>query len=112
MLIALGICDFGFAFSEKEVLVNAAREGARIGSLPGYSCAQAEERALLYMQTSGVTGTAACEYANLSAGGLEFQTVQVTVTFTHRYTIIGRFASLASAPLTATVVMRIESMGS
>jgi hypothetical protein len=31
-----GIVDFGFAFQRYEVITNAAREGARLASLPGY----------------------------------------------------------------------------
>ena len=37
LLVVLGIAEFGFIFQRYEVLTNAAREGARIAVLPGYS---------------------------------------------------------------------------
>ena len=37
LLVMLGIIDFGFLFQRYEVVTNAAREGARVAILPGYS---------------------------------------------------------------------------
>jgi hypothetical protein len=37
LLIIGGICDFGLLLQRYAVLSNAAREGARMGSLPGYT---------------------------------------------------------------------------
>ena len=37
VLIVVGIFDFGFAFQQYEVVTNAAREGARMAVLPGYT---------------------------------------------------------------------------
>ena len=36
MMVVLGCVDFAFVFHHNEVITNAAREGARVGSLPGY----------------------------------------------------------------------------
>jgi Flp pilus assembly pilin Flp len=36
LVVIAGIVDFGFLFQRYEVLTNAAREGARLASLPGY----------------------------------------------------------------------------
>ncbi len=35
LLVVMGIIDFGFLFQRYEVVTNAAREGARIATLPG-----------------------------------------------------------------------------
>ena len=44
LLVVLGIAEFGFIFQRYEVLTNAAREGARIAVLPGYSTADVQAR--------------------------------------------------------------------
>ncbi len=37
LVVIAGIVDFGFAFQRYEVITNAAREGARLGTLPQYT---------------------------------------------------------------------------
>ena len=39
LLVVLGIAEFGFIFQRYEVVTNAAREGARMAVLPGYTTA-------------------------------------------------------------------------
>ena len=39
MLLTAGILDFGMMLRTYEVVVNASREGARVGILPDYNCA-------------------------------------------------------------------------
>lgn len=58
MLMMAGIFDFGFLFRSWEVVTNAAREGARVGVLPSYSCDDAtpddvQSRVDAYMEASG-----------------------------------------------------------
>ena len=43
LLVLFGIIDFGFMFQRYVVLTNAAMEGARVGILPGYHMADAQE---------------------------------------------------------------------
>ncbi len=46
LLVVAAIIDFGFLFQRYEAVTNAAREGARIAVLPGYThcrCAGARE---------------------------------------------------------------------
>ena len=60
LLVVLGIIEFGFLFQQYEVITNAAREGARIATLPTYSA------------NAGVTQTNVTARVNqyLTAGGL------------------------------------------
>ena len=44
LLVVLGIAEFGFIFQRYEVITNAAREGARLAVLPGYTTADVEAR--------------------------------------------------------------------
>jgi Flp pilus assembly protein TadG len=90
LLVVLGIIEFGFMFHEYEVVTNAAREGARIAVLPAYSATDAQNRAVQYLQASGlqsaqitplptVTGPAAVAIG----GGKCVSTVTVTVSYAH-----------------------------
>ena len=45
-----GIVDFGFLFQRYEVVTNAAREGARLASLAGYTDAAARTRVREYIR--------------------------------------------------------------
>ena len=49
-VVIAGIVDFGFAFQRYEVITNAAREGARLGSPTGYNAAFVQERVRQYVK--------------------------------------------------------------
>jgi Flp pilus assembly protein TadG len=57
LMIIAGIFDFGMMFRAWEIVTNAAREGARIGTLPGYTAQDIDARVEQYMAVSGVTTT-------------------------------------------------------
>ena len=44
LMTVLGIVDFGFLFHRQEVVTNAAREGARVAALPGYTATDVQDR--------------------------------------------------------------------
>ena len=48
LLVMLGIAEFGFMFQRYEVVTNAAREGARLAVLPGYTDADVQARVASY----------------------------------------------------------------
>jgi len=125
LLVMLGIADFGFMFQRYEVLTNAAREGARIAVLPGYSDADVITRVTGFLSAGGVpvTGAAASPtnpvvtVTNVSVAlpvGTALQAKRVQVTFTHSYMFIGPIAGMFSGtfngtvPITARAVMRNE----
>ena len=62
LIIIAGIVDFGFMFQAFMVVNNAAREGARVRILPGYTNADATARVNNYMSASGLTGTRRCAF--------------------------------------------------
>ena len=50
-------CSGGpYMFQKYEIVTNAAREGARVGVLPGYTPTDAENRALAYLDAGGLGG--------------------------------------------------------
>jgi Flp pilus assembly protein TadG len=138
LLVVFGIFDFGFMFQRYEVVTNAAREGARVGVLPGYGVTDAQNRALDYLTAAGLGGptvttrSAPCTgglvtnsrcavavlgTATISGGGLPAKTVQeitVTVQYDHEFTFVGPLmglfgSSLGTVRLQAVSTMRLES---
>lgn len=115
LLLVMGIVDFGFLFQRYVVLTNAAVEGARVASLPGYTAADAEARVQEYATTGGVPGavTAVATPVTLpGAGGGTWPGMQMTVThvYTLQYvapimTLVGG-SSASSITLTARSTMR------
>jgi Flp pilus assembly protein TadG len=118
MLVMCGIFDFGFLFQRWEVLTNAAREGARIAALPGYTETDVNARVDSYLMAGGVPGPAVTTltYQSVTAGGRTFNLAKVTVTYTHDYAFLGPILSIfgggaTTVPLRATATMRVESQG-
>ena len=120
LLVVLGIAEFGFIFQRTEVVTNAAREGARIASLPGYSTADVQARVAAYVTagrvpTTGTNPVIAVTDVSIptTPGGPVLTAKRVTVTYLHTYmflTGIGSWfgATYATVPLTAVSEMRTE----
>jgi Flp pilus assembly protein TadG len=126
LLLAMlaGIVDFGRMFQRMEVTTNAAREGARLASLPGYSQTDVQNRVRAYMDAgvsvgAGARTTATRTVVNITpgGGGASFQAAQVVVSYTDNYLILGPIVTLiggsaanfSSVTLTATSTMRLET---
>jgi Flp pilus assembly protein TadG len=134
LVVVFGIIDFGFMFQRYESVTNAAREGARLGVLQnsaGYTAIEAQNRAISYLQASGLNGTVrACGAAMLKnsmcaqmttqtvtvAGSTPAKTVdQVTVIveYDHEYSFVGPImnlfgSGLGSIRLRSASIMRRE----
>ncbi len=57
IFIIAGIFEFGMMFRALEAVTNAAREGARVGVLPGYNPPDVQTRVNDYLDAAGLTGT-------------------------------------------------------
>lgn len=129
LLLAMfaGIVDFGRMFQRLEVTTNAAREGARLASLPGYSQTDVQNRVRAYMDTGIQTGagartTVTRTIVNVTpgGGGAQFQAAQVLVNYSDSYLILGPIVTLiggnaatfSTVTLSATSTMRLETAGS
>jgi len=64
VLLLAGIFDFGNMFRSYEVVTNAAREGARVGVLPGYDPVDVQARVDAYLGASGLTGARTTNVVN------------------------------------------------
>ena len=122
LLVVLGIAEFGFIFQRYEVITNAAREGARIAVLPGYSTADVQNRVRAYV-TQGRVPTRTTPTPNLSVtvapveipvpGRAPINGRRVTVTYTHSYMFLPGMGAwfgttYTTVPLTAVAEMRVE----
>jgi Flp pilus assembly protein TadG len=129
LIIVLGIFDFGFLFQRYEVVTNAAREGARVGVLPGYAVGDAQDRAETYLDAGGLSGSAPVHAVDCDSGALvngkrctyavkttatfgspskTVGVVRVTVAYDHEFTFVGPLMSLFSGSL-GTVRMKAVS---
>jgi len=116
LLLIVGIFDFGFLFQKYQVLTNAAREGARMAVLTGYSAADVENRVAAYLAAGGATGTpttAVVDDLITPGSGAPFTAKKVTVTLDHTYLYLAPIASLfggtfGTVTLKATSEMRVE----
>ena len=120
LLVFAAIVDFGLVMQRYLTLNNAAREGARIAVLPGYSQTDVQNRVTEYVREG--TGDFTLSPATLrTAVSIDppgatpaFPAFQVSVTMPYNYVIVGPVLqlfnkSLSSITLTAVSTMRIES---
>jgi Flp pilus assembly protein TadG len=99
LTLVLGAIDWGWYFFLREVVTNAAREGARVGSVNQ----DGQAAAAAYLTNLGLTqGTATSQPGNV--GGIS--TVRVTVTYPAG-SLTG-FLPVVPATITAQAQMRIE----
>jgi Flp pilus assembly protein TadG len=119
LLVVLGIAEFGFMFMRYEVITNAAREGARIAVLPGYSVTDVQNRVTAYVTQGRVPTTVTnptVTVANVDIpvpGRLPISARRVTVAYTYNYMFLPGIGALfgqtyATAPLVAVAEMRME----
>lgn len=130
LIVIAGIVDFGFAFQRYEVITNAAREGARMASLPvGYSEDEIKARVRDYIQaglslsptaldTAVPLSNITVDYPDLTIGSgssaISIDTARVTVAYHHNWLLLRPLLGLInkswgeSITLTATSRMRRE----
>ena len=115
LMVVLAIVDFGFMFQRYEVVTNAAREGARIAVLAGYSSSDIQTRVESYASAGGlpIAPTVAVTNTSITAGTTTWPAKTVSVAYPHQYVFLGGIASwfggsFTSVTLTATSTMRTE----
>lgn len=121
LFVMLGIVEFGFIFQRYEVVTNAAREGARMAVLPGYTNTDVDTRVRVYVTQGKVPTTTTNPNVAVTdvsipvgAGLPPINAKRVTVTYTHSYTFLPKIATWFGAtyttvPLKAVAEMRKEA---
>jgi len=128
LLVVLGMFDFGLLFQRFEVVTNAAREGARLAVLTSqYSTANAQQRALDYLASGGLSGTCNAGTAGSvcvtvtpgtttitgTSPAITVNEMVVTVEYDHQHIFVGPIirlfgGNLGITPLIAVSRMRVE----
>jgi Flp pilus assembly protein TadG len=119
ILLVFGIIDFGLMINEKTVLANAAREGARNGSISHSESVvrSTVNGALGSINPSEVTTTVTCKTPSGATCGGSFDSAvaaggTVVVTVKHTYSWITPVSGLlglgSGTTLSKTVEMRVE----
>jgi Flp pilus assembly protein TadG len=117
LLVMLGIIDFGFLFQHYEVVTNAAREGARVAILPGYTDGDVQARVSQYITAGGLTGTTTTTVGapqTITVGSQCITVRPVTVSYDHEFLFLGPIVGLmggsgfTNKTLRATSSMRTE----
>ena len=123
LLVFGGIVDFGLLLQRQQVVTNAAREGARLAVLPGYTTADVQARVTSFvtegLNNDSLAPATAVNVVTITPGaGPAFQAARVEVTLSSSFLILGPIVSLAggnggsfgTVPLRATSTMRIETV--
>jgi hypothetical protein len=119
-LLIAAMFDFGFLFRNWEIVTNAAREGARVGVLPSYSCDAGSPdvagRVDAYMAGSGIQGGYSVNLRtdSVTAGEHTFNACIVNVALAQNLpslSVIGSIFGGAFGQVTvaAAAVMRTEN---
>ena len=105
VLLIMGIIDFGFLFQRYEVVVNAAREGARLAIVGTHTNDNVEVRVQNYLTASGLTGSASADVSDTSmdVSGVTVSTKTVTVDYPSSFVFLPGSVNLRSVS-----VMRVQ----
>lgn len=111
LLLTFGIIEMGAAWYQKQMLVNASREGARYGALytsGGVTAQEVEDYVNLFLEQSGFPSLA--EVAASGVDGATGDPVTVNVSAAYQFPVLS--ALVGGVPgtlnLSATTVMRHE----
>ena len=105
VLLIMGIIDFGFLFQRYEVVVNAAREGARLAIVGTLDNDNVEIRVQNYLTSSGLAGpaTADVQDTSMDVSGVTVSTKTVTVVYPSSFVFLPGSVNLQSVS-----VMRVQ----
>lgn len=116
LAIVIGIFEFGMAWNQRQVVTNAAREGARVLALPQVDADSANMVVANYLTTANLDPSLATITADEETGNVGgFATVGVSYPYQFRF--LGPIVALLDGPdgsmtgsinLTTTAVMRNE----
>jgi Flp pilus assembly protein TadG len=119
LAIVIGIFEFGMAWNQRQVVTNAAREGARDAVIQTSSAVQVQNTVGTYLTTAGLDPADATITLspNVGGGGVIGQPVSVQVSYPYEFRFIGPIVALlqgddsamaGTIQLQTTAVMRHE----
>lgn len=105
LTILFGIIEYGWVFSVRQTLIQAAREGARTAALPGSTDQQIEARITEQLQVMGLSNATIDLTRATQADPTE--RVEVTIPYSE-VTLVGGFFGGTNFDLGAACTMRKE----
>lgn len=115
LILVFGIIDFGFMVNRASLINNAARDGAREGSLHGTKSEVAAVATAALGGVPGATVAVTCKKPDASACGVNYDaaiasggTTVVTITYVHEMITPIGYLFGDSLELSRKVEMRIE----
>lgn len=108
LAMLFGIIEFGWLFTVQHTMLNAAREGARFGSLEGVDSTEISPHVQQYLTAVGVDQTATIEVTDPTEAD---PTVTVRVTIPRDdVSLVGHFFGFSGGTLEGMASMRKEGM--
>lgn len=107
LTMLFGIIEYGWIFTVRQALTNAAREGARTAVLQGSTDEDIEDRVDTYLSPYGITSHTITMIHSTDEDPIE--TVRVQVPYAD-VTLIGEYFGSTSSTLGAVVSMRKEGV--
>jgi Flp pilus assembly protein TadG len=107
LMILFGVIEFGWAFTVRQAVVSAAREGARVASLPGSTETEINTRVAGFMHPLGLTTYNTTITRATSANPTEV--VRVAIPY-RDVTLVGGFFGSTAGNISATCSMRKEGL--
>jgi len=120
LVVFAAVVDFGLLFNNYETVTNAAREGARLATLPGWTDDDVTDRVNAYLTAGGLSADAVTTTVDRSVlidvGGADVNGVKVVVSYPYSYLILGPLiqfvggegGSYSQQTLRASATMRTE----
>ena len=105
LALLVGIFEFGVAWNRKQVLTNAAREGARLAVLPGIATSDTVDTVVdNYLTSAGITPASVTRnYAGICTS-CTGDTVTIQLQMNHTMPFVSSISGLLSASPTAGAV--------
>jgi Flp pilus assembly protein TadG len=126
LVVIAGIVDFGLAFQRFEVVNNAAREGARLGTLQNYGSAAIKQRVRDYIQqglniqtasaldavvpVGSITVSQPSVVVTLSSGTLTLPVSRVDVFYHHQFMLMGPIMGLINQSWAQSITLKASSV--
>ena len=106
LALLVGILEFGVAWNRKQVLTNAAREGARLAVLPGISDPDTVDFVVdTYLTSAGIDPASVTrDYHGSLCSFCTGQTVTIELQMNHTMPFVSAVSGLLSASPTADAV--------
>ena len=118
LAIVIGIFEFGMAWNQRQVITNAAREGARRGVLPQMLGTDVEDAVSTYLTNANLDPSlATVTYTNVGPGAQYGDPTSVNLSYPYEFRFIGPIVALlqgndsamaGTIMLQTTAVMRHE----